>query len=108
LNTELDGKIVAYLTEAEEQGFTQAYYNLGMVYSKGIAGQKNSDLALQMFYEGSLKGDYKCKIKFAYELMNQTSILKEEYEEHYHLAIHWLESVVRRLSINHATVSQPP
>lgn len=30
-----------------------------------------------MFYEGSLKGDYKCKIKFAYELMNQTSVMKE-------------------------------
>jgi hypothetical protein len=29
-----------------------------------------------MFYEGSIKGDYKCKIQFAYELMNQTSIMK--------------------------------
>lgn len=51
-----------------------------------------------MFYEGSIKGDYKCKIKFAYELMNQTSIMKEEYEDHYSLAIQWLESVVRKLS----------
>ena len=49
-----------------------------------------------MFYEGSIKGDYKCKIKFAYELMNQTSILKEQYEDHYALAIHWLENVVRK------------
>lgn len=65
------------MTEAQEQGFSQAYYNLGMVYSKGLAGQRNSELALKMFYEGSLKGDYKCKIKFAYELMNQTSIMKE-------------------------------
>lgn len=30
--------------------------------------------------------------------MNQTSIMKEEYEDHYHLAIQWLESVVRKLT----------
>jgi len=30
--------------------------------------------------------------------MNQTSVMKEEYEDHYHLAIQWLESVVRKLS----------
>lgn len=88
------------MTESQEQGFSQAYYNLGMIYSKGLIGQKNSELALKMFYEGSIKGDYKCKIQFAYELMNQTSILKEEYEDHYHLAIHWLESVVRKLAIS--------
>ncbi len=50
-----------------------------------------------MFYEGSIKGDYKCKIKFAYELMNQTSIMKEEYEDHYTLANEWLASVARKL-----------
>ncbi len=44
----------------------QAYYNLGMIYSKGLAGHKNSEQALKLFYEGSIKGDYKCKIKFAY------------------------------------------
>lgn len=30
--------------------------------------------------------------------MNQTSIIKEEYEDHYSLAIQWLEGVVRKLS----------
>ena len=81
---------------------------MGVVYSKGLIGQKNSELALKMFYEGSIKGDYKCKIQFAYELMDQTSIMKEEYEDHYHLAIHWLESVVRKLSIDEENISTIP
>ena len=38
--------------------------------------------------------------------MNQTSVIKEEYEEHYHLAIQWLESVVRKLSIFGDTAHQ--
>lgn len=87
---ETDKNIIAYLEEAKEAGFSQAYYNLGIIFSKGLLSQKNTELALQMFYEGGIKGDYKCKIKFAYELMNQTSIMKEEYEEQYVLAIQWL------------------
>jgi len=71
-----DRRILAYLKEAEEQGFSQAYYNLGVIYSQGLLGEKQTELALNMFYEGSLRKDYKCKVKFAYELMNQTSILK--------------------------------
>jgi hypothetical protein len=31
-----------------------------------LLGQTNTEEALKLFYEGSLKGDYKCKIKFAY------------------------------------------
>jgi TPR repeat protein len=42
INAEQDKKILQYLNEAQEQGFSQAYYNLGIVYSKGLAGQKNS------------------------------------------------------------------
>lgn len=95
---ENDKNIIAYLEEAKEAGFSQAYYNLGIIFSKGLLSKKDTDLALKMFYEGSIKGDYKCKIKFAYELMNQTSIMKEEYEDHYHLAIQWLEGVVRKLT----------
>lgn len=30
--------------------------------------------------------------------MNQTSIMKEKYEDHYILAIQWLESVIRKFS----------
>ena len=74
---ESDSNILAYLEEAKEAGFSQAYYNLGSIFSKGLLSQKDPELALKMFYEGSIKGDYKCKIKFAYELMNQTSIMKE-------------------------------
>lgn len=73
---ESDANIIAYLEEAKEAGFSQAYYNLGSIFSKGLLSQKDSEKALTMFYEGSIKGDYKCKIKFAYELMNQTSIMK--------------------------------
>lgn len=87
---ETDKKIMSYLQEAQTQGFGQAYYNLGVVMTKGLAGAKNPEGGLKMFYEGGLKEDYKCKLKFAYELMNQTSIMKEEYEDHYLLAIHWL------------------
>lgn len=94
---EVDKKIISLLEDSKAQGFGQAYYNLGVIYSKGLLGERNCEEALRMFYEGGLKGDYKCKIKFAYELMNQTSIMKEEYEDHYHLAIHWLESVTRKI-----------
>ena len=73
---ESDANIITYLEEAKEAGFSQAYYNLGSIFSKGLLSQKDSEKALAMFYEGSIKGDYKCKIKFAYELMNQTSIMK--------------------------------
>ena len=96
--SQLDGKIMSYLQESSEAGFSEAFYNLGMVYSKGLVGQKRSEEALRMFYEGAVKKDFKCKVKFAYELMNQTSIMKEEYEDNYHLALQWLESVVRRLT----------
>lgn len=95
---ESDSNILAYLEEAKDAGFSQAYYNLGSIFSKGLLSQKDPERALKMFYEGSIKGDYKCKIKFAYELMNQTSIMKEEYEDHYVLAIQWLENVVRKFS----------
>lgn len=63
---ENDKVILGYLEKAKEAGFSQAYYNLGIIYSKGLLGQRDSELALKMFYEGSIKGDYKCKIKFAY------------------------------------------
>ena len=77
-NLEADSKnILTLLEDAKEAGFSQAYYNLGLIYSKGLLNQRNPEIALKMFYEGSIKGDYKCKIKFAYELMNQTSIMKE-------------------------------
>lgn len=52
-----------------------------------------------MFYQGGIRKDRKCKIRFAYELMNQTSIMKENYFDHYRLAIRWLESVINRLNI---------
>ena len=49
-----------------------------------------------MFYEGGIKGDSKCRLQFAYELINQTSIIKEEYEDNYNLALHWLNTIVNR------------
>ena len=36
--------------------------------------------------------------------MNQTSVHKEDYEEHYHLAVQWLDSVVRKLTLFNQTV----
>jgi TPR repeat protein len=95
---ESDNNILAYLEEAKKAGFSQAFYNLGTIFSKGLLSQKDPELALKMFYEGSIKGDYKCKIKFAYELMSQTSIMKEQYDDHYTLAIQWLENVIRKFS----------
>lgn len=80
-------------------GFGQAYYNLGLVYAHGITGQINPEEALHMFYEGSLKGDYQCKIMFAYELMNQTSVMKEDYTNHFSLAIQWLEEAINEIRV---------
>lgn len=31
------------------------------------------------YYKGGLKGDLQSRLKFAYQLMNQTSIMKEQY-----------------------------
>lgn len=31
--------------------------------------------------------------------MNQTSIEKEEFEDHYRLAQHWLEEVIQHLNV---------
>lgn len=41
-NGESDKNIINYLVEAQEAGFSQAYYNLGVLYSKGLLGQRNS------------------------------------------------------------------
>lgn len=41
-NNEQDKKILTYLNEAKDQGFCQAYFNLGVIYSKGLINQKNS------------------------------------------------------------------
>jgi hypothetical protein len=60
--------------------------------------EKEPEKAIKFFYEGARKGDYLSKIKFAYELMNQTSIEKEEFEDHYRLAQHWLEEVIQHLN----------
>lgn len=35
-NIENDKNIITYLEEAKEAGFSQAYYNLGIIYSKGL------------------------------------------------------------------------
>ena len=47
---ESDNNVLAYLEEAKEAGFSQAYYNLGSIFSKGLLSQKDPELALKMFY----------------------------------------------------------
>lgn len=61
------------------QGFSQSFYNLGCMYENGMLGRINSQQALLYFYNGGLKGDHYSRLKFAYQLMNQTSIMKEQY-----------------------------
>ena len=41
-----------------------------------------------------------CRLKFAYQLINQTSILKEEYEDHYRIAYRWLENIVHKINVS--------
>lgn len=79
-----------YLEEAQMDGFPQAFYNLGCLHESGAAGRRDLEQALICFYNGGLKGDHMCRLKFAYQLINQTSIMKEEYEDHYRIAYAWL------------------
>lgn len=81
-------------------GFPQAFYNLGCIYESGVVGKKDPEEALLCFYNGGLKGDHMCRLKFAYQLINQTSILKEEYEDHYRIAYRWLENIVHKINVS--------
>lgn len=63
---------------------------MGCIYEKGLIGKKDPEKALKSFYKGATMGDLPSKLKFAYQLMKQTSILKEEYEDHYQIAHKWL------------------
>lgn len=49
---------------------------MGCIYETGITGKKDDEEALMCYYHGGLKGDHQAKLKFAYHLMNQTSIYK--------------------------------
>ena len=89
-----------YLEEAQLEGFPQAFYNLGCIYESGSIGKKDLEEALLCFYNGGLKGDHLCRLKFAYQLINQTSIMKEEYEDHYRIAYRWLENIVHKINIS--------
>ncbi len=51
------------------------------------------------YYKGGLKGDLLSRLKFAYQLMNQTSIMKEQYEDHYRIAHRWLDSIIHKIDI---------
>jgi TPR repeat protein len=49
------------------------------------------------YYKGGLKGDLQSRLKFTYQLMNQTSILKEHYVDHYRVAHKWMNSIIHQL-----------
>jgi TPR repeat protein len=70
-------KAKQYLEEAEVQGFSQAFFNLGCIYEQGLIGKKDEEKALKYFYNGGLKGDIQSKLKFSYHIMKQTCIMKE-------------------------------
>lgn len=61
--------------------------------------RKNPQEALMSFYKGGMKGDLQSRLKFAYQLMSQTSIMKDHYEDHYRMALRWLDSIVHRIDI---------
>lgn len=92
-------KGMKYLEQAEKMGFPQSYYNIGHIYENGILGKKIPQQALISYYKGGLKGDIQSRLKFAYQLMNQTTIMKEQYEDHYRIAHRWLDNIVHKISI---------
>lgn len=55
------------------------------------------------FYRGGLKGDLESRLKFVYQLMNQTSVMKEQYIDHYRLAHFWLDSIVHKTDLTIVT-----
>lgn len=88
-----------YLEEAEKFGFPQAHYNLGCLYESGMLENKNPQVALMQFYKGGLKGDLESRLRFVYQLMNQTSVMKEQYVDHYRLAHFWLDSIIHKTDL---------
>jgi TPR repeat protein len=83
LGEEQGGRVdrgMKYLEEAKSLGFPQAYFNLGCLYESGMVGEREIREALNCYYQGGLKGDLQSRLKFAYQLMNQTSIVKDQYE----------------------------
>lgn len=75
-------------------GFPQAYFNVGHLYENGLLGRRNVQESLVKYYQGGMKGDIQSQLRFAYQLMNQTSIVKEKYQDHYKVAERWLDSIV--------------
>lgn len=85
---------ISLLEEAVAAGFPMAFYNLGALYEKGEGVNKNIDQAKELFYDGATKGCNKCKISYAFHLMDQTAIFRQSFEDEYRVAIRWLEEVI--------------
>jgi TPR repeat protein len=90
---------VRYLEEAKSLGFPQAFFNLGCVYENGLLENKNLNEALMHYYKAGVKGDIQSRLKFAYQLMNQTSVVKDEYEDHYRMAHRWLDDIIHQIDL---------
>lgn len=69
------------MEEAASRGFPTAYYNLGTLYERGEGVQQNPEKAKDLFYEGAMKGDIKCKIFYSLYLIDQTSIFRENFDD---------------------------